>query len=202
MLALLDELGLERVRIIGHDWGGYVAFLLALEHPDCVERMVALDIVPPWPGRPRRPHIALPSLLSYQVPVAIPGFGPQLMTTSHRFIRTIIRVGSGSAKQWSDEELDVYARRLREPSRARASSACYRTFLRRELATTMRDGHRASDLTVSTLLVMGSASILQHALDSRTTPNLRVEWIENAGHFLPEEASSQVLDLAIPFLAG
>ena len=46
--ALLDAEGLDRVRIVGHDWGGYAAFLLALQHPERVERVVALDIAPPW----------------------------------------------------------------------------------------------------------------------------------------------------------
>jgi pimeloyl-ACP methyl ester carboxylesterase len=44
VLALLDIEGLDRVRLVGHDWGGYTSFLLALEHPERVERMVALDI--------------------------------------------------------------------------------------------------------------------------------------------------------------
>ena len=37
VLALLDELGSSEVTFAGHDWGGYVGFLLALEHPDRVE---------------------------------------------------------------------------------------------------------------------------------------------------------------------
>src|SRR5215212_3618132 len=48
LLALLDAEGIERTRIIGHDWGGYASFLLALGHPERVERLVGLDIPPPW----------------------------------------------------------------------------------------------------------------------------------------------------------
>jgi pimeloyl-ACP methyl ester carboxylesterase len=51
VLALLDAEGLDRVRVIGHDWGGYTAFLLALGHPQRVERVVALDIAPPGSAR-------------------------------------------------------------------------------------------------------------------------------------------------------
>jgi pimeloyl-ACP methyl ester carboxylesterase len=32
--------------VIGHDWGGYASFLLALERPERVERVLALDITP------------------------------------------------------------------------------------------------------------------------------------------------------------
>jgi pimeloyl-ACP methyl ester carboxylesterase len=202
VLALLDAEGLGRVRVLGHDWGAYAAFLLALRHPERIERMVTLDIVPPWRGRPQRPLRALPTVLAYQGPVAAPVIGPKTMTASNLFVRTVIRLGSGSDKKWSDEELDIYADRLREPPRARASSACYRTFLTRELPATARNGYSRADLKAPTLLVMGAKSVLQHALDPRPAPNLEVQWIKGAGHFLPEEAPERVLDLALPFLAG
>jgi pimeloyl-ACP methyl ester carboxylesterase len=50
VLALLDAEGIDRVRIIGHDWGAYAAFLLALDHTERIDRLLALDIVPPWSG--------------------------------------------------------------------------------------------------------------------------------------------------------
>ena len=50
MLALLDELGVHEVTIAGHDWGGFVGFLLALEHPERVKSFLALNVVPPLAG--------------------------------------------------------------------------------------------------------------------------------------------------------
>ena len=123
IIALIDAEGLERVRVISHDWGAYVSFLMALEHPERIERLVALDMVPPWPAAARRPPAALLQMLAYQGPVATPVLGPLTMTLSPVPVRTLIRKGSGRRKRWSDEELDVYANVLREPARARASSA-------------------------------------------------------------------------------
>ena len=57
VVALLDELGIERVHLLGNSLGGGTATRLAIEHPDRVGR---LD--PDGPGRalaqpvPRRPH--------------------------------------------------------------------------------------------------------------------------------------------------
>jgi pimeloyl-ACP methyl ester carboxylesterase len=198
VLALLDHEGIERVRLIGHDWGGYTAFLLALGHPERIERMVALDIVPPWREPLRLRHALIPLFLIYQVLVASP-LGPRLMEGSPRFVREIIRLASGTRLRWSLEELDVYAEVLRDPARARASSACYRTFLTREAAARR---YRRGQLQVPTLLLMGDASALRRVFDPRSDGPLRVESIPRAGHFLPEEAPSEVLARALPFLEG
>ncbi len=46
MIALMDELGFERFRLAGHDRGARVSYRLALDHPQRVERLALLDIVP------------------------------------------------------------------------------------------------------------------------------------------------------------
>jgi pimeloyl-ACP methyl ester carboxylesterase len=200
VLALLDIEGLNRVGVVGHDWGGYTGFLLALDHPDRVERLVALDIVPPWPGRLRPRNLGFPLFASYQVLLATPGIGSRVMTRGRRFVRTIIRLGSGPDANWTERELAAYADVLRQPARARASAACYRTFLTRELPASLRRRGRSGQLRVPSLLVMGAASPLRRVLDPQPSHNLRVERIARAGHFLPEEAPDQVLALACPFL--
>jgi len=47
-IALLDALEIDRVRLAGHDWGGLAGYLLALRHPERVQRYLALNIVHPW----------------------------------------------------------------------------------------------------------------------------------------------------------
>jgi pimeloyl-ACP methyl ester carboxylesterase len=202
LLALMDAEGIERARVMGHDWGGFAAFLLALDHPDRIERVVALDITPPWP-RPFTPRqLVAPALLAYQVVLATPELGPAVMTHGTRFVRTIIGSASGRVAGWSDEDLDIYADVLREPARAEASSRCYRTFLLRELPAMARRGDRSGELEVPTLLIMGGNSPIQRVLAPQPSRNLGVEVVPGAGHFLPEEAPDAVLAHAEPFLAG
>jgi pimeloyl-ACP methyl ester carboxylesterase len=124
------------------------------------------------------------------------------MTRGRGFVRAIIRAASGPDIDWPDEELDVYADVMRDPARARASSACYRTFLTRELPAALSGRYRREQLQVPTLLVMGGASALQRVFNPSPAPNLSVSVIARAGHFLPEEAPGPVLSQALPFLAG
>jgi pimeloyl-ACP methyl ester carboxylesterase len=201
IVALLDHEGYDRVRLIGHDWGGYTSFLLVLEHPDRFERMVALDIPPPWPSRPHAGLLGAPLVLSYQYVLASPA-GPAVLERAPGFVRWLIRTGSGRRTNWTRAELDLYAEVLREPARARASAACYRTFLTRELPRDLRGRYDGGQLRVPTLLLMGGDSALRRISNPRPGPNLDVRVVPRAGHFLPEEAPGPVLDLATAFLAG
>src|SRR5437588_75902 len=58
VLALIDELGLDRVLLVGHDWGGYVGHLITLRAPERVSGYLALNIAHPW-QTPRNllPHV-------------------------------------------------------------------------------------------------------------------------------------------------
>ncbi len=46
MVAVMSSLGFERFALVGHDRGGRVSYRLALDHPERVERLAVLDIVP------------------------------------------------------------------------------------------------------------------------------------------------------------
>jgi haloacetate dehalogenase len=46
MVTVMERLGFPRFSVAGHDRGGRVAYRLALDHPDRVERLAVLDIVP------------------------------------------------------------------------------------------------------------------------------------------------------------
>jgi pimeloyl-ACP methyl ester carboxylesterase len=44
VLAILDALGHERAHVVGHDWGGALAWVVAGLHAERVERLVALSV--------------------------------------------------------------------------------------------------------------------------------------------------------------
>jgi pimeloyl-ACP methyl ester carboxylesterase len=194
LLGLLDAEGIERTRILAHDWGGYASFLLAMDHPERVERLVVLDVPPPVRPQPSPRLALLPVALAYQVPIVT--LGSRLFTRSTAFVRTLITVGSGPDASWSDEELDIYAKRLQEPDRARASAAIYRTFQRRE----MLSRRRIEELRTPSLLLMGGGGMFYRIMRPQSRGALTVEPIPRGGHFLAEEKPDEVLARALPFL--
>lgn len=43
VMRFLDALGIERAMLVGHDWGGIIAFKATIDHPERVSRVALLD---------------------------------------------------------------------------------------------------------------------------------------------------------------
>lgn len=50
MRAVQSALGSDRIAILGHSWGGYLAMAFALEYPDATEAVVLVDAAAPNPS--------------------------------------------------------------------------------------------------------------------------------------------------------
>jgi len=48
LIALADHHGIDRFTLVGHDWGGAVAWMAALGHPNRVERLVIINAPHPF----------------------------------------------------------------------------------------------------------------------------------------------------------
>lgn len=46
LVGAMERLGFERFAVVGHDRGGRVAYRMALDHPDRIDRLVVLDVIP------------------------------------------------------------------------------------------------------------------------------------------------------------
>ncbi|MEM7529865.1 MAG: alpha/beta hydrolase [Pseudomonadota bacterium] len=51
LIDLLDHLGIDRLDVVGHDWGGPVAFALACLAPHRIRSLAIVDVVIPGDGR-------------------------------------------------------------------------------------------------------------------------------------------------------
>lgn len=201
LLGLMDVLALDRVRIVGHDWGGLAAFLACLRAPERFSHLVAMGILHPWPP-PRPPDPVRLAKGSYLAWLSAPLAGP-LLVQRLGAISLLLKAGRSSGS-WSDADLAVYSERFEDGDRARATVSLYRTFLLHELAPFVRGAYRDRRLIVPTLLLMGEEDPVfkgdpmsgyeAHADD------MRVEWLAGAGHWLPEEVPDVVLERLGDFL--
>ena len=197
MLALIDALELERVRLVGHDWGGFIGFLMCLFQPERFERYLALAIVHPWIRLDARRAGRMWST-AYQWVMASPFLGEWILRNRPEIVEKSLRAATQDASVWSEEELRAFSGVLQEPGRAAASVQYYRTFLTREaipLVTGRYDNYR---LTVPTRILVGrhdpvcSPSMLpgfeSHADD------MDAYVLEDVGHFMVDEAPDLIVE--------
>ncbi len=185
LVALLDVLGLEQVRLVGHDWGGWAVIVAGLEAPTRFSSVLAMSVGHPWAP----PAVGLKHgwRMAYQIPLAAP-FAGERVVRDGRYARAMLIKGRGDGRRWSDEELRTYLDVLREPEVARASSKLYRAFLTRELVD--RTYLHRSFAMPAKLLMGDREPFRAFAAGFRG----EVEVIDGAGHFLPEEKPAAVAE--------
>jgi pimeloyl-ACP methyl ester carboxylesterase len=204
VLEVLDALGLDRVRLVGHDWGAWIALILALRHPGRVQQVVALNAPPPWP-RPSLRRLLWLRRFAYQLAISAPFLGHRLVRRQ-RFVRRLVRGWSKDGIPWSKRDAKIFLDELQSPIRARASVILYRTFLTRELFPVLAGRYRDMRLEPPALLMTGKGDPVAppHLLADapRQADDLRVETISRAGHFLPEERPEEVAERLLEFFEG
>ena len=188
ILALLDALDVERTPVVGHDWGGWTSFLLGIEAPERISRVLALGIPHPWFRTKRSPRV--PLFGSYQLLVSTPVLGQAALRSAPAVFERLIRAGTTHQDAFTDRDLKLYSRILQDPDHAAATTALYRTFLIRE---THQRGS-LGPLTVPAQVVIGAGDPIRWAVDFGPLDGVGVEILPGAGHFLPEEAPAAVLE--------
>jgi pimeloyl-ACP methyl ester carboxylesterase len=200
VLAVLDELGIERVKLVGHDWGGWIGFLLALRAPERIERYLSLNILAPWTStRAMAPHIWR---FFYQWMISSPGLGYRLHT-SGRFIPKVLVGGSVRKEVWDDATIHAFSDTFTQPARAQAAVQTYRTFTLREAPEMVRGHYANAHLTVPTRLLFGADDLVlrPEALKGyeHHSDDMQVELVENCGHFIADEMPDLVGERAREF---
>jgi pimeloyl-ACP methyl ester carboxylesterase len=202
ILGLLDELGIERVRVAGHDWGGWLGFLLCLMAPERVERFMALGI-----ANPSAP-LSAASVANYwrfwyQWVLAAPLLGAAAVRRLSQQRGLILRWAAGPPETRDERTLQIFLAQLEEPERVRASVLLYRAFLLRDMRRMLLGRYRRRRPRVPTLLLHGAGdkiirpSNLPHP--KAWAEDLEIELIPDCGHFIVDERPGLVLERAFDF---
>jgi pimeloyl-ACP methyl ester carboxylesterase len=203
VLTVLDELQLDRVRMVGHDVGGYLGFLICLDAPERVVRYVALNTGHPF-VRPTPAALGTFWRFWYWPVNGAPLLGPWLIR--HDFFRVLRRWFTADRAGWSSEDDKVFLEPWRERARAVAASKTYRTYLLQDSPRVLNGRYRRTRLNVPTLMLHGIEDrILREPFLRGFEPfadDMTLELVPGAGHFIadeqPELVSRRVLEFFEP----
>jgi haloacetate dehalogenase len=206
----MAALGFERFAVAGHDRGGRVAYRMALDHPERVERLVVLDIVPTgevWAradaavarGYWHWAFLALPSPL----PERLIGGDPQAFFDLH--VRGQLRLGEEPGR-YPDAVMAAYRATLDDPEAVTAMCEDYRAGATVDVADDNADRAAARQIRCPALVLWaahgGLPKFYADVLDvwRPWAPDLRGHALD-ASHFIAEDRPDATASALRAFLA-
>jgi pimeloyl-ACP methyl ester carboxylesterase len=200
VVGLIDAMGEEKARVVGHDWGGAVGWWLGVKHADRLERLALLNI--PHPKVMRRTLYKSSEqrkkssyMFFFQVP-GLPerGFRRNGFSFAIKALQTTSRPGL-----FTDVDLDFYREAWSQPGAVRSMIHWYRAALRSQPKppTTSRV------VGVPTLLLWGTKDrflgqeMAQPSID--LCDDGRLEFFPDASHWIQHEEPERVNQRLIEF---
>jgi haloacetate dehalogenase len=211
MVVVMERLGFSRFSIAGHDRGGRVAYRLALDHPDRVDRLAVFDIVPTgtvWDRADTRFALDYWPWVLLAQPDPLP---ERLISTAPEAVIDDALGGWGSpATTFGPEVRVAYVEALRDPAHAHAICEEYRAAA--TLDRTHDDLDRADGKRIDRpVLVLWSAHgpLSAWYADAGGPLGLWRDWATDvrgraldAGHFFPEEIPEETTTELERFFEG
>jgi pimeloyl-ACP methyl ester carboxylesterase len=205
VIAMIDALGAGTAAVVGHDWGGAVAWTVAGRYPDRVGALVAMNCPPPTVlarNLLRSPRQLRKSwyMVFFQLPVLPERFVAERMPG-------MLVAGSFNRKAWDRASLAPYAAAFGTPEQVTGPINWYRSALRAGLRGSVPP---VRPITCPVLVIWGvhdrflgqemvSPQSLRAVLAYGTAADV-VE-IPSAGHFVQNEAPHEVNEALTAWLA-
>jgi haloacetate dehalogenase len=202
LVELLSALEIERAAVVGHDRGARVAYRMALDHPDRVERLAVLNVVPTVDQFEQMG--AGPSLGYWPwFLLAQPAPFPERLIASERahFLRFIFDSWPERRDAIDDAAFHVY---LDAFTAETIASVCadYRASFWLDREHDLADRRVGRRIECPTLVVTGSAEKQLADADAvwrAWAVDVQATTVPG-GHFIPEEAPEDTARVLLPFL--
>ncbi len=198
VVALAAALGRQRVQLVGHDWGGLVAWQLLTDRPAFVERAVILNAPHPatlLPHLARRPWQAVRS--AYIGAFQLPWLAEAALRANDHALLALALKTSSRPGTFSDEDLRVYREAWSLDGALTGMLNWYRAL---PLAPSLGERRVAAPVQViwgdrDPALDAALADVAMGRCDQGRVVHLR-----DAGHWLQHEEPARVNDLILRFL--
>ena len=199
--GLIHERGAESALLVGHDWGGSIAWATAMSHPEVVDRLAILNAAHPrklsqglhHPGQLRKSW--------YFFFFDLPELPEGIVHADHwRFFRHFLRDADPS---YTPEEMERYIEAWSQPGAATGMINYYRSSVR---TSPKRAEAALRPVNAPTLVIWGQRDrYLGPELaepDHDDVPNLaRVERLPDASHWVHHDEHERVSELLADFFA-
>jgi pimeloyl-ACP methyl ester carboxylesterase len=201
LAAMMDALGHRRFAVVGHDTGFTIAYALAADHPDRVDR-VALAEIPGPPGAAPSPPLFLPGPLNNRLWHLtfnrVEHLPEQLVTGSEAaFFGYEFAIQGGNVPE---DAIAYYVELFSEPG---ALTGCLGWYRALDATLAQSEERKTRRLTMPVLAIGGERSYGEHVAEAMriVADDVQGVVIPGAGHWLAEEAPDALLAELTAFLS-
>ncbi len=208
MITVMFALGYPRFSVAGHDRGARVAYRLALDRPDLVERLAVLDIVPTfevWTRMDWRRALSGYHWLLLAQPAPLPE--RLIARDPDLFISSLLHRWAGNVDALHPEAVAAYVRQFQQPSVVEAACEDYRAGATIDFEHDRTDREAGHRLTRPVLLIWGRQYLRAKA--DATPMDIWTAWAEDVhevaltcGHFVAEEQPDACAEALRAFFGG
>ena len=211
MAEVMEQLGFGRFAVAGHDRGGRVAFRLAMDHPNRIERLAVLDVLPGsamWERADARLALAFwPwSLLAQPEPL------PERLLAGDpgAVVDDALTQWDTPRSAFSGAVRDAYVDALRDPAHVHAICEEYRAAASIDREHDEADRKLGRKITCPLLALWSAKGGLEHWYGDAGGPlALWREWADDVaggavegGHFFAEEKPQEIARTLAHFFEG
>jgi haloacetate dehalogenase len=211
MVLVMAELGFERFAVVGHDRGGRVAYRLALDHRERIDRLAVLDVVPTVDAFERADaRFAMAfwpwSLLAQPAPLPerLLGGDPEVV------VEHALREWGTDRAAFQAETVEAYIDALRDPSAIHAICEEYRAAATLDLEQDRVDRQAGRQISCPMLVLWASGGPLDSWYEAAGGPlGIWRRWAPRAegrplagGHFFPESNHGETAAALDAFLTA
>ena len=210
VVDIIAALGRSSAAVVAHDWGGGIAWGLAIERPESVQRLAILNC--PHPARLERAfRSSLRQLMRswYMFFFQIPRLPEWLLSRNdYQLMMRGLRDNTVRKDLFTDEDLAYYRAAFRNPYSITAAINYYRAVFRTALRTSRADRERSRHRKISapTLLIWGEQDFalgkeLTYGMDDLFSGPFEIKYVPDAGHWVQQEKPDLVNQYLGEFLA-
>ncbi len=190
--AVIESLGYDRAILVGHDWGGAIAWNVAYAYPSLIEKLIVLNI--PHPAKFSEGMQSIDQLQKswYVLAFQIPGL-PELLLQwdDYRAIESIFVETAANPNVFSAADIEAYKNAAAKRGAIAAMLSYYR-----QIFPNLFEEREWGILQVPTLMVWGEKdTALGKELTFGTDVYVRdfqVRYIPDVGHWVQQEAPELV----------
>ena len=205
IVGLMDELGQEKVFLVGHDWGAMVAWETALRYPEKLAKLVILNV--PHPSVMKHTLLTKPDQLLkswYIFFFQIPGLPEWLLSRGNFAALGRMLHASSNPQTFSQEDMRAYLNAWRQPNAMSGMLNWYRAIFRQTLRSLGKSSQsQPRRVHVPTLMLWGVNDValsVEMALPSIELCNEgELILFEKATHWVQHDEAEKVTEQILRF---